>query len=173
MREDENEEGGPDDRDDYEIRVKTGKTNPEVMIINVGSGVAQILPMLILCYYAPENSIILLEQPEIHLHPSAQSCLADVLIDVVKEWNVQVILESHSEHLLRRIQRRIAEEEILPDDVALYFCRMENGESKIEELDVDEFGSIGNWPQNFFGDEMGELAAMTEAEMKRRIESGT
>jgi len=160
-------------RSELEIRVKTSEKSSEVLITDVGFGVSQILPVLVLCYYAPENSTILLEQPEIHLHPSVQADLADVLIDAVKERNVQIILESHSEHLLRRIQRRIAEEEISQDMVKLYFCRMENGESKIEELDVDEFGNIRNWPQNFFGDEMGELVAMTEAEMKRKIKSGS
>jgi len=128
--------------------------------------------VLVLCYYVPEHSIILLEQPEIHMHPKVQAGLADVFIDVVKERNVQIILESHSEHLLRRLQRRIAEEHIPAEMTTLYFCSMEDGASKIEKLDVDEYGNIRNWPQGFFGDEMGDLAAMTIAEMKRRKESG-
>jgi AAA15 family ATPase/GTPase len=163
------------DHNYYEIHVKTSEASSEVLATDVGFGISQILPVLVLCYCAPKNSAIILEQPEIHLHPSVQADLADVLIDVVKdkERNIQIILESHSEHLLRRLQRRIAEEVISPDMVALYFCRMENGESKIEELDVDEYGNIRNWPQNFFGDEMGELTAMTEAEMKRKIESSS
>lgn len=158
---------------DYEIRVKTSRASPEVLITDVGSGFPQIFPVLTQCCYAQEHSIILLEQPETHLHPAAQAELADILIDVVKDKkrNIQIILESHSEHLLRRLQRRIAEEKLSPNDVALYFCHMENGESKIEELNVDEYGNIQNWPQNFFGDEMGDLVAMTEAAMKRETES--
>ncbi len=156
----------------YEFRVKKSKTSSEVLITDVGFGVSQILPVLVLCYYVPEHSIILLEQPEIHLHPSVQAGLADVFIDVVKERNVQIILESHSEHLLRRLQRRIAEEQISTDKTALYFCSMEDGASKIEKLDVDEYGNIRNWPQGFFGDEIGDLAAMTIAEMRRRKERG-
>ena len=50
---------------------------------------------------------------------------------------------------------------------------MENAESKVEKLDVDEYGNIRNWPQNFFGDEMGDLVAMTEAAMKRETESNS
>ena len=76
------------------------KVGPEVGLTDVGFGVSQVLPVLILCYYAPEGSILILEQPEAHLHPKVQSELADVLIDVVKNRNVQIILESHSEHLL-------------------------------------------------------------------------
>src|SRR5262249_4044368 len=129
-------------RKDYEVRVKQTAKSPEVLITDVGFGVSQILPVLVLCYYVPEGSIILLEQPEIHLHPSVQSDLADVLIDVVQHRNVQVIVESHSEHLLRRLQRRIAEEMIAADNVVLYFCRIDNGASKLDRLNVDEEGNI-------------------------------
>ena len=82
--------------------------------------------------------------------------------------NLQIIVESHREHLLRRIQRRIAREALKPEDTALYFCHLENGASGIETLDVDAYGNIRNWPKDFFGDEMGELADMTIAAMERQ-----
>ena len=103
-----------------------------------------------------------------HLHPKAQSELADVLIDVVKNRNVQIILESHSEHLLHRLTRRIAEEKLFAEDVALFFCQINEGKSKAEKLSMDKYGNISNWPQNFFGDEMGDLAAKARAEIKRK-----
>lgn len=155
----------------YELRVKTRQGGPQVLITDVGFGVSQILPVLVLCYYVPEGSIILLEQPEIHLHPSVQADLADVLIDVVNNRNVQIIVESHSEHLLRRLQRRIAEEELAPEKAALYFCRIEGGESWIERLHLDLFGNITNWPQDFWADEMADRAAQVEA-MARRAGGG-
>ena len=138
------------------------------MITDVGFGVSQLLPVLVLCYYAPENSTIILEQPEIHLHPKVQSDLADVLIDVVKNRNVQIILESHSGLLLHRLQRRIAEEQIAAEDTALYFCQINDGTSEIERLKVDEYGNISNWPQDFFGDDIGDLVEKTKVEMQRR-----
>ncbi len=155
-------------RKDYEVRVRRSPTASEVLITDVGFGVSQILPVLVLCYYVPQGSTIILEQPEIHLHPSVQAGLADVFIDAIKTRNVQIILESHSEHLLRRLQRRIAEEELLHDQAALYFVATENGESKLQPLEVDLFGNIKNWPPGSFGDEMGDLVAMAEAEMRRR-----
>jgi predicted ATPase len=154
-------------RKDYEVPVRVPRSATEVLMSDVGFGVSQVLPVLVLCYYAPEGSIIILEQPEIHLHPSVQAALADVLIDAVKCQGVQLIVESHSEHLLRRLQRRIADETLKPDQSALYFCRMERGSSHIERLSVDLFGSIANWPRDFFGDEMGDLVAMTEARLRR------
>ena len=152
----------------YELFVRQYKDGPEVGLTDVGFGVSQVLPVLTSCYYAPEGSILILEQPEAHLHPKAQSELADVLIDVVKNRKVQIILESHSEHLLLRLMRRIAEEEISADQTAFHFCKIEDGNSQAEQLKVDEYGNISNWPQNFFGDDMGDLAEKTKAEMKRR-----
>jgi len=157
-----------ENRKDYEFRVKKSPNSSEVLITEVGFGVSQLLPVLVLCYYVPENSTIILEQPEIHLHPRVQSDLADVLIDVVKNRNVQIILESHSEHLLNRLQRRIAEEQISAEDTAFYFCQINNGTSEIERLKVDEYGNISNWPQDFFGDDIGDLVEKTKAEMQRR-----
>lgn len=155
-------------RKDYEFRARKTAASPEVLITELGFGVSQVLPVLVLCYYAPEGSTILLEQPEIHLHPFVQAALADVLIDVVNERKVQVIVESHSEHLLRRLQRRVAEEVLSPEHAALYFVRIEDDASTMEALDMDPYGNVLNWPDDFFGDEMGELAAMTKAAIQRR-----
>jgi len=113
-----------------------------------------------------------LEQPEIHLHPSVQAGLADVFIDAVKRRKVQIIFESHSEHLLRRLQRRVAEGDVAPESTALYFCQMNDGQSELTPLTVDLLGSIENWPKDFFGDEFGEMAAMTTAAMKRKKAMG-
>jgi predicted ATPase len=157
-----------DERTLYQFRVKATSAATEVLLPDVGFGVSQILPVLVNCAILPEGSTLLLEQPEIHLHPFAQAALADVLIEAIKNQRLQIIVESHSEHLLRRIQRRIAREVIDPDDVALYFCHVENGSSAVEALEVDAYGNIKNWPKDFFGDEMGELGDMTVAAMERQ-----
>ncbi len=156
-------------RKEYEIRVKRSPSSAEVALTDVGFGVSQVLPVLVLCYFVPEHSTLLLEQPEIHLHPSVQANLADVFIDVVTNRNVQIVLESHSEHLLRRLQRRVAEERMDADQAALYFCTMSGGTSHLQDLDLDVFGNILNWPDGFFGDEIGDLTAMTEAAASRRM----
>ncbi len=152
----------------YEFHVTEYNGSLEVKLLDVGLGVSQVLPVLVLCYYAPEGSILIIEQPEAHLHPKAQSELADILIDVVKNRNVQIIFESHSEHLLHRLTRRIAEEQLSTNDTELYSCQINDGRSEIERLNVDEYGNIRNWPQNFFGDDMGDLVEKTKAEMNRR-----
>ena len=153
----------------YQARVKKDNASPEVMLTDVGFGVSQVLPALVLLYYVPEGSTVLMEQPEIHLHPSVQSGLADVILTVARTRNVQVIVESHSEHLLRRFQRRIAEGEMAPDDVKLYFTSMAKGSAQLRSLELNEFGEVRNWPENFFGDELGEISAIRAAGLKRKL----
>lgn len=154
----------------YEVRVKRTPRSADVLLTDVGFGVSQILPVLVLCLFVPEGSTVLLEQPEIHLHPSVQAGLADIMIDTWQRRRVQVIVESHSEHLLRRLQRRIAEEKVTTDDVGLYFCELGNRRSELRTLDLDVFGNITNWPPDFFGDEFGEIAAMTRAVERRKTQ---
>jgi predicted ATPase len=161
----------------YQVRVQRSEGSAEVALTDVGFGVSQLLPVLVLCYFAPEGSTLVLEQPEIHLHPSVQAGLADVFIDAIQKRGLQIVIESHSEYLLKRLQRRIAETEkpyeaFTEDDVALYFCTQNQGASKAEELEVDTYGNIVNWPQDFFGDEMEDLAARTRAAARRKMASG-
>ena len=153
---------------DYEVRIKKDSASPEVTLVDMGYGLSQFLPVLVLCYYAPEGSTLILEQPGMHLHPKVQSQLADLLIEVVTERKLQVLVESHSEHLLTRLQLRIAEEKIGADETALYFCENNAGVSKIKTLDVDKLGNIKNWPPDFFGTVRGDLVKMTKAQMKRQ-----
>ena len=153
----------------YQVKIRKSPDAAETLITDVGFGVSQVLPALVLCFYAPEGSTVILEQPEIHLHPLAQAGLADALIDAYQKRGVQIIVESHSEHLLRRLQRRISEGTFQQDAVGLYFCSQDGGGvSQIDKLELDKFGNIANWPANFFGDQFGEIAAMSEAAMKRR-----
>jgi len=152
----------------YRVRVQRTPGSAEVLLPDVGFGVSQVLPVLVICYYVPEGSTILLEQPEIHLHPSVQAGLADVFIDAVEKRGIQIIFESHSEYLLRRLQRRIAEEKLTPEKASLYFCDVTDEGSKLKHLELDMFGNITNWPRDFFGDEFGEMAAMTRAAMERK-----
>jgi len=153
----------------YRAVAKRDAKSPTALLTDVGFGVSQILPALVLLYYVPEGSTVLMEQPEIHLHPSVQSGLADVIIQAAQTRKLQVIVESHSEHLLRRLQRRVADETCSSDLVKLYFCDSINGHSKLVDLELDIYGEVGNWPDNFFGDEMTEIAETRKAMLRRKI----
>jgi len=142
----------------YKVLVRKTKGSAEVLLPDVGFGVSQILPILTTLFHTKPGAILLLEQPEIHLHPKAQIELADVIIDAVKTKKIQVIIESHSEHFLTRIQTRIAQGKISKDFTKIYFCKNDTGASALEELRLNEAGDIENWPENFFGDILGESA---------------
>lgn len=153
----------------YRTTVRTLPSSAPTALTDVGFGVSQVLPVLVLLYYVPKGSTVVLEQPEIHLHPAVQSGLADVMLNVAQARDLQIIVESHSEHLLRRLQRRVAEGSAAADDVRLYFVSAGDGKADLAELSLNEWGEIENWPDNFFGDEMGEIAAITEAALERRL----
>lgn len=151
----------------WQAKVRTHKDGAEVMLTDVGFGISQVLPVIVLLHYVPGGSTVLLEQPELHLHPLAQAGLADVIVNAAVHRKVQVVLESHSGHLLLRLQRRVAEARIAADDIALYFCGMRNGASEIESLALDVFGNIRNWPDKFMGDAFAETAKAELARLER------
>jgi predicted ATPase len=153
------------------VKLRVSKGSPWVALTDVGTGVSQVLPVITLLQYVPEGATVLLEQPEIHLHPLAQAGLADVIISAALHRKVQVIVESHSEHLLLRLQRRIAEAEIAADRVGLYFASAANGFSRLSSLELDAYGNITNWPERFMGDAFGEVATAELKRIERRRES--
>ena len=150
----------------WQAKVRTRESSSDVLLTDVGFGISQVLPVVTLLQYVPEGATVILEQPEIHLHPLAQAGLADVIIQAALRRRVQVILESHSEHLLLRLQRRIAEKSVSRDDVKLYFCDAPEGKSTLTELEVDLYGRIENWPDKFMGDAFNETAQAEIARLK-------
>ena len=162
-------------RKEYEVLLKTHADSPEVKLTDVGFGVSQVMPALVEAFYAPKNSTVWMEQPEIHLHPQVQAHLADAFISATQAWeggqprNVQLIVESHSEHFLNRLQRRVAEGLIAPKEIAIYFAKRSGKAAELEPLEIDLYGNIQNWPDNFFGDEMADAVARTTAAMKTKM----
>ena len=161
-------------RQEYEVRIRTKGSDHEVDLPDVGFGISQVLPVLVQIFYAPANSIIIIEQPEIHLHPRAQAALADVMIEAIKAKeggkprNIQLIIETHSEHFLRRLQRRIAEDVIPQEMVAAWFADTTKMPARLAPLEIDDYGNIRNWPKDFFGDEMGDIAGQAKAAMAKK-----
>lgn len=160
-------------RKEYEVLLRVHAGSAPVKLTDVGFGISQVLPVIVECFCTPPGSIVLFEQPEIHLHPRVQGDLADLFVDAIHgredgvPRNVQFLVESHSEHLLHRLQRRLAEGKLTPEDVAVYFVDTDRGSARIAELEIDLFGNILNWPANFFGDEMEDLVARAQAQAKR------
>ncbi|MGO8995855.1 MAG: DUF3696 domain-containing protein [Polyangiaceae bacterium] len=152
----------------YQVEVlRNGKKSN---LADVGYGVSQVLPVIVLLHFVPEGSVILCEDPEAHLHPMAQSGLADLFVEVAKQRKLQVLIETHSEHLFRRLQVLMAGAKVSEHDCALYYVERDDPSAKLIELQADEFGRIQNWPENLFGNAVGE-AGQQMREMVKRLQA--
>ena len=154
------------------IALTDRRTNTRVTLADVGYGINQLLPVIIEGIGSQENSIICVEQPEIHLHPRLQACIADLMIDTIadepgkrKQW----IVETHSELLILRLQRRIREGKIKPEDISVLYVdpNDESTEgSAIIPLRMDENGDfVDEWPDGFFDESFNELMAEPERQL--------
>lgn len=144
-----------------ELVLKDRRTGTVVTHRDVGIGVSQVLPVLV-CAYVNRESLIAIEQPEIHLHPSLQAELGDVFIESALGENKNTLLiETHSEHLILRIMRRIRDNlngsmpdglpKISPDDVSILYIQPTTKGSIIKVLELDEEGEfLDPWPGGFF-----------------------
>ena len=139
-------------------------------IKDVGVGVSQVLPVIVAALHAEPGHIVIVEEPESHLHPRAQSVLANLIAQVSKEKSVQFIAETHSEHLFRLMQTLVASQDLKPKDSALYFVEREKNLASLRELEVDQVGKIKNWPESFFGDALGETREQTKLSIQRAKE---
>jgi predicted ATPase len=120
-----------------------------VNIADVGFGVSQTLPVLVALLVAKPGQLVYIEEPEIHLHPNAQSAMAQILVDAANR-GVRVVIETHSQLLLLGIQTLVAERKISPDLVKLHwFKRRNDGSTEISSADLNEAGAFGNWPEDF------------------------
>jgi predicted ATPase len=144
------------------------RSNTPVTHRDVGIGVSQVLPVLVLAY-ADEGKIVAIEQPEIHLHPALQAELGDVFIEsALGERRNTFLLETHSEHLILRILRRVRETTegklpagtipVRPEDVSVLFVEPTNQGSVVQQLPVTPDGDFGApWPGGFFAERFQDL----------------
>ncbi|MEA1869810.1 MAG: AAA family ATPase [Euryarchaeota archaeon] len=145
------------------------KSGMQINLKDAGFGISQLLPVLIQGYLAEEEQIILMEQPEIHLHPRAQADLGDMFI-ALAEQKKSLIVETHSEHLMLRLRRRIAEQKIPKEMVGIYFIEWKDGESVVSRIELDDYGQMVNVPEGFktfFSDDFEETMKITKEIAKR------
>lgn len=141
----------------------------DINVAAMGEGISQVLPIVARALAGDPWECLLIEQPEIHLHPSLQAELADLFIHTVQGARRQVIVETHSEHLLLRLRRRIAESaradkpEIRPEDVAILYVEKDGSESRVRRLELNGKGHFADWPKGFFEEAYQEAMALAMA----------
>lgn len=132
------------------LGIRTSKDTNFHRPIHVGFGLTQVLPIIIAVLSAQENDILLIENPEVHLHPAGQARMGQFLAKAANA-GVQVILETHSDHILNGIRRAVKSGQIGHEKVAIHFFRprSEQGAQVISPI-LDSNGNIDHWPENFF-----------------------
>lgn len=153
----------------YALTLTDKKSNATQSYSDVGFGLSQIIPILITlrsCQsYHYSDPFVIIEQPELHLHPHAQARLADIFVDWLHfsppndNW-VQLLLETHSEHLVRGFQVLVAKGKLSKDEIAIYYVdKDDKGNSFVKLIPLDDTGSFTEpWPEGFF--DQGYLQAM-------------
>jgi len=126
---------------------KAGKSDM-VSIADVGVGVSQTLPVLVALHAAKPRQLVYIEQPEIHLHPRAQTAMAQILAQAAKR-GVRVVVETHSSLLILGIQTLVAEGMLSPELIKLHWFERRHGRTEITSRDLDETGAFGDWPEDF------------------------
>ena len=145
----------------------------EVDLTAVGVGVSQILPVIVLCLLAAPGTLVVLEQPELHLHPKLEQKLADFLLACARSGR-QLVIETHSEHLVNRLRYRIASDptDATHDLIRLVFAENSGGVTSYREPEINQYGGIGDdWPAGFL--DLGAREAqdlVRESLTKRRRE---
>lgn len=146
------------------LSLRTG-SGTEVSFADAGSGVAQILPVVVrLLDERSEPTLQVIEQPELHLHPAACGALGDLFVNVVNRAGPKLLVETHSENLLLRIRRRIAEGILAADRVAIYWVENETGATaSFRRLEVSADGWVEDWPAGVFAEDAEEARALARA----------
>ena len=139
-------------------------------LTNVGVGVSQVLPIVVMALLAPSDSLLIFEQPELHLHPRVQSRLADFFLSMAYVGK-QCLLETHSEYLIQRLRRRIAEDEVddLRGQIQAYFVERINGASSYKPVEFTEYGAIADWPADFFDQSDREVEQISLSPHQRNV----
>jgi len=130
----------------------------KILLADLGFGFTQLLPIILkVAIIAKQNhqhndsysaSILILEEPESNLHPSYQSKLADLLLDAASTFNIQFIVETHSEYLIRKLQYLVAKKDLKPRNVSLFYFhepnRIPNGEKLVKKIEIKIDGSLSD-----------------------------
>jgi len=144
-----------------------------VDLTSVGVGVSQALPVLLLCLLAGRGTVVLLEQPELHLHPAMQLKLADFLLACARSGR-QIMIETHSEHLVNRLRRHVAEDQSggNRETVRLLFAEQDHGITSYRYSDINELGGLAeDWPKGFLDVASEEAGELLRLNLRRRSAS--
>lgn len=156
----------------HALKITTEDTGLSHDLTQVGVGVSQVLPIVVLALLAETGSTLVFEQPELHLHPRVQSRLADFFVSMTM-LGKQCIVETHSEYIVNRLRYRSVSDqgESVSQSISIYFVEKAEGKSSYKRVALDSLGALDNWPAGFFDEaELGMTALLRKSLEKRRAQ---
>ena len=149
----------------FSIHMTPPGTEHKINFADMGFGLSQVLPLIVESVVCSPSSLLVFEQPEIHLNPKLQAVLAELLALRSKQEGFTIV-ETHSEHLLLRLRRLVATGEVDASDVALYYVERSGDHSTVREVSIESNGHIREeeWPSGFFGESLDESIQLALAQ---------
>ncbi|MDQ6531064.1 AAA family ATPase [Flavobacterium sp. LHD-85] len=156
----------------YEVKIVKDNfgSESEVNIVDVGQGMSQALPIIVKAYMKSNPSLVIIEQPELHLHPAAHGNLGELLVTSIKESKNRFLIETHSENFILRLRRMVAEKRLDVNDLVIYSVEydLEDNCSFLKRINVDENGEVDYWPKDIFKESFEEVKALRKAQTERK-----
>ena len=152
-------------RQGLELKVRPEGLAHEVDLTSVGVGVSQALPVILACLLSKSDGLLILEQPELHLHPALQQRMADFLLTFVRAGR-QILVETHSEHLVNRLRTQVAADDTNQTAhlIKLLFAEQSDGVTSYRESEINEYGGVSeDWPEGFL-----DLSARSAQDLVRQ-----
>ncbi len=150
----------------YDITLTSNNLNP-VNLLNVGQGIHQALPLIVRSYMqAEKETLIIIEEPETHLHPAAHGGLAQRFVESLEDKNKSYLIETHSQNFVLRMRRLVAEGKLGKDDLAIYYVHFDefSKESFLKKIEVDNDGEVTWWPEGIFSESLNEVIEIRNAQ---------
>lgn len=142
--------------------------NIKINIKDAGHGMSQVLPIIVQSFSQSFSNLIIIEQPELHLHPAAHGDLGELMIKSAIENEKNIIIETHSENLLLRARRLIADGTLKNTDVAIYWVNdLDRPGSNLKLIEISEEGDLLNWPEGVFSEDYEEVLAIRKAQKNK------
>ncbi len=151
----------------FEIKFEDINTKIPVNLIDVGFGVSQLLPIIVESILSPPDSVLLIEQPEIHLHPRAQTLIGEFFVEIAKKRNKNLIIETHSDLIISSVATSVAKGDIKPSDVVIYYFDPKPEGTNIKKITINEDGQYENFPKDFFEERFDEAMKKIDITLSR------
>jgi len=153
----------------HKLQVTTPGTSVLHDLTHVGVGISQVLPILVMCLLAEPDTTLIIEQPELHLHPKVQTLLGDFFLSIAM-LGKQCIIETHSEYIINRLRFRAAaaQAESISSLMKVYFVEKKDGNSEFRPVNVNKYGAIKDWPQGFFDQSQREAEKILRAGLEKK-----